>query len=267
MGDIGDLQVQTETRGHVSAAAVEAAVEKVRSALRVAPEPVLFARVKLTESADPAVERPAVAQVNIDLNGRLVRAQIAAETMNEAIDRLHDRLQARLERATRNWEAIRSRTAAPAPHEWRHQSPRSRPLPYFPRPPGEREVIRHKSYALKRLNPEEAIADMELLDYDFHLFTEDETGQDSVVYRSDGGYRLAQADPQPRRLGPLDSSITMSELPAPVLTVAEAATSLEALGRPFLFFVDTATGRGNLIYHRYDGHYGLITPAVAEAGA
>ena len=51
----------------------------------VASEPVLFARVKLTMSADPAVERPAVAQVNIDLNERLIRAQAAGATMRETI--------------------------------------------------------------------------------------------------------------------------------------------------------------------------------------
>jgi hypothetical protein len=28
-----------------------------------------------------------------------------------------------------------------------------------------------------------------------------------------------------------------------------------------LFFVNAGTGRGNLIYYRYDGHYGLIAPA------
>lgn len=259
------MQVQTETRGEVSAAAVGSAVEKVRSALRAAHKPVLFARVKLSMSADPAVERPAVSQVNIDLNGRLIRAQAAAETMNEAIDRMRDRLRVRLDRAARNWEAIRGRAAAPAPHEWRHQSLRTRRRPYFPRPPEEREVIRHKSYALRRLTSDEAITDMELLDYDFHLFTEEETDQDSVVYRTDSGYRLAQADPQSRRLRPLDASITVSELPAPVLTLAEATTRLEALGRPFLFFVEAATGRGNLIYHRYDGHYGLITPADTKS--
>ena len=36
---------------------------------------------------------------------------------------------------------------------------------------------------------------------------------------------------------------------------------LEALGYPFLFFVNSDTSRGNLIYHRHNGHYGLITPA------
>ena len=145
MGDLRDLPVQTETGGDVPAV-VGSAVEKVRSALRAAHEAVLFVRVRLTAAAGPAVERPAVAQVDIDLNG----------------------------------------------------------------------------------------------------------------------YRLAQADPRPRRLGPLDPSITVSEIPAPVLTLAEATTRLEALGRPFLFFVDAAAGRGNLLYRRYDGHYGLITPANAK---
>ena len=69
-------------------------------------------------------------------------------------------------------------------------------------------MIRHKSYAPGRLTPDEAAADAELLDYDFHLFTEKSTGQDSV------------------------------------------------------FFVNAETGRGNVIYRRYDGHYGLITPVT-----
>jgi hypothetical protein len=43
--------------------------------------------------------------------------------------------------------------------------------------------------------------------------------------------------------------------------VTEAAARLEAAGQPFLFFVNAGTGRGNLIYHRYDGDYGLIGPA------
>ncbi|MBO1414556.1 sigma 54 modulation/S30EA ribosomal C-terminal domain-containing protein, partial [Streptomyces sp. FH025] len=32
--------------------------------------------------------------------------------------------------------------------------------------------------------------------------------------------------------------------------------------QPFVFYTDTSTGRGNVLYRRYDGHYGLITPAA-----
>jgi len=261
MTDARTLHVQTEIRGAVPVFATEVAVHKVRSLLRLAPEPVLFARIKLTMAADPAVERPAIAQANLDLNGRLVRVQAAAATMREAIDRMSDRLRIRLERAARNWEAIRGGKPVPLPHEWRHQSRPSSPKPYFPRPPEERTVIRHKAYALARQTPDEAITELELLDYDFYLFTERGTGQDSVVSRTPTGYWLVQVRPRRGRLGPVTAAITVSQHPAPRLTLAGARARLEALGQPFLFFVNSETRRGNLIYHRYDGNYGVITPA------
>lgn len=261
MADTQTVQVQTETRGNVPADGVSLAVQQVSSALRMASEPVLFARVKLTMSADPAVERPAMAQVNIDLNGRLIRAHAAGETMRVAIERSCDRLRIRLEHAARNWAALRGGQPMPGPGEWRHQSVPAPRLPYFPRPAQERTVVRHKSYSLAHETPDEAAADAELLDFDFHLFTEKSTGEDSVIYRAGHGHRLALARRRQRRLGPVDPSITVSKIPAARLSVAEATDRLEVLGQSFLFFVNTGTGRGNIIYHRYDGDYGLIEPA------
>jgi ribosome-associated translation inhibitor RaiA len=261
MADTQTVQVQAETQGAVPAGALSFATRQVSSLLRMAPEPVLFARVKLIMAADPAVGRPAIAQVNIDLNGRLIRAQAAGETMREAIHHACDRLRIRIQRAARNWAAIRGGQPVPGPGEWRHQSrPAPRP-PYYPRPPERRTIVRHKSYASAHETPDEAVADAELLDYDFHLFTEKSTGEDSVIYRSGDGYRLALAHPRTRRLGPADPSITISQTAAPRLSAAQAIARLDATGQPFLFFVNTETGRGNLIYHRYDGHYGLTSPA------
>ena len=104
---------------------------------------------------------------------------------------------------------------------------------------------------------------MELLDYDFHLFTEKRTGQDSVLYRAGPtGYRLAQIDPVPAaQLAPLQLPLTVSPQPAVHLHPDQAAERLGLLGLPFLFFVDTTRDRGSVLYHRYDGHYGLIAPA------
>ena len=81
-----------------------------------------------------------------------------------------------------------------------------------------------------------------------------------AIARTADGWRLALAHPRTGRLGPVDSSITVSDMSAPRLPVAEAAARLETAGQPFLFFVNAGTGRGNLIYHRYDDHYGLIAP-------
>ena len=261
MTDTQTLQVQTHAHGAVPEDAMDLAVLRVRAVLRLAAEPVLFARIKLTMAADPAVERPAIAQANVDMNGRPLRAQAAAETMRDAIEMLSDKLRIQLERAARNWAKLRGSQPVSEPGEWRHDSVPARRLPYFPRPIDERGVVRHKSYGLARMTPDEAAADMELLDYDFHLFTELSTSQDSVVYRADDRYRMAQIHPKADRLGLMDSDFTVSDVPAPKLDVAEAETRLEAFGQPFLFFVNAQTGRGNLIYHRYDGDYGLITPA------
>lgn len=139
--------------------------------------------------ADPTVQRPAIAQVTADLNGRPLRAQAEGRIMHEAVDHACDRLRVQLMRATRHWEAIRGGRPVPTPGEWRHQSLPARRLPYYPRPVEERDVMRRKSYALGRETPEEAAAEVELMDYHFHLFTERSTGQDSVICRTVSGYR------------------------------------------------------------------------------
>ncbi len=261
MADAETSEVQVRTQGQVPERDVSDAVRRVSSMLRMASEPVLFARVKLTMHADPAMERPAIAQINVDLNGRLVRVQAAEGTMRAAVEHACDRLRIRLERVARNWAALRGSVPVPAPGEWRHESTPAARLPYFPRPRSERVVMRHKSYTPAHETPDEAAAEADLLDYDFHLFTEKSTGEDSVIYRTSDGYRLALAHRRAARLGPVDSSIAVSQVPAARLTVSEAEDRLEALQQPFLFFVSDKTGRGNLIYHRYDGHYGLIEPA------
>jgi hypothetical protein len=52
----------------------------------------------------------------------------------------------------------------------------------------------------------------------------------------------------------------MSTQPPPRLSLDEAVDRLTMTGWPFVFFRDTATDRGAVVYHRYDGHYGLIQP-------
>jgi Sigma 54 modulation/S30EA ribosomal protein C terminus len=133
--------------------------------------------------------------------------------MREAVEHACDRLRIRLGRAARNWEAVRGGRPAAGPGEWRHQSLPAPRLPYFPRPPGERTVVRHKSCTLGRETPDEAAAEAELMDYDFHLFTEKSTGEDSVIYRTADGYRPL-AHRRTRQLGPVGPSITVSEMPA-----------------------------------------------------
>ncbi|MGO9382600.1 MAG: HPF/RaiA family ribosome-associated protein [Mycobacterium sp.] len=256
------FDVEVTTHGQLPGAE-DYARTKIGELGRLTHEPVLRAHVRLSEHGDPAVARRVIAQANLDVNGRLVRAQVESVTARDAIDRLEARLRHRLERSAQHWEAKRGGMPRVGPHEWRHQSePTDRPT-YFPRPEGERRIMRHKSYSLPTCTVEEAALEMELLDYDFHLFTEEGTKQDSVLYREGpAAYRLAQVDPESAdNLAPFELPLTISPQPAPRLTVDQAIERIGLLGLPFLFFVDTARDRGSVLYHRYDGHYGLIAPA------
>jgi ribosome-associated translation inhibitor RaiA len=219
---------------------------KIGKVIDHAPEPILFARVRLTRLADPALARPAVAEVIVDLNGRPVRAQVAAASMREAVDLLQNRLRERLRRVSRHWEARRGGMPRAEPHQWRHGSEPAR-RPEFPRPAEQREVVRHQTFARAAQTAEEAAADLEALDYEFHLFTDSTTGQEAVICRSDDRYRLVAREA------------------APGLTAREAIERLELTGAPFVFFADRSTGRGSVVYHRYDGHYGLLAPAASSS--
>jgi ribosome-associated translation inhibitor RaiA len=256
-----DIRVATDER--VPAGVVDYARDKIGTLLHLAPAPVLSARVQISRHGDPAVQHRVVAQANLDVNGRLVRAQAEGDSTEEAIDRLQARLRTRLDRVGENWEHRRGGMPSIEPHEWRHQSEPTHRHRWYPRPEDEREILRRKSFTLHRSTIDDAAWDMDLLDYDFYLFTESGTGQDSVLYRAGAtGYRLAQLTP-PRTgdLAPHRIPLTIRTQPAPALTTEGAVERLNLLDLPFLFFLDAGHHRGAVLYHRYDGHYGLILAA------
>lgn len=227
-------------------------------------EPILHARVKLAHSADPARgQRAVTAQANIDINGRLMRAQVTAPSADEGLDLLGNVLQHRISRFAQHWEAIRGGVPRAAPHEWRHASePAHRPV-FFPRPSQERQVVRHKAFEVARSTPDEAIEDLELMGYDFQLFTDLESDQDSVVYRGGPtGYRIAQLVPDAGRRWLTAEPLSVSTRPAPELDEDEAIERMNLAELPFLFYRDSASRRGHVLYRRYDGHYGIITPSA-----
>ncbi len=103
------VPVRTGSRGKVPEGAEELAVTRIHSVLRHVAKPVLSARVALMMSADPAVAFPAAAHATIDVNGRIVRAAGAGQTMPEAIGRMTDRLRMQLDRTVHARRSLASR--------------------------------------------------------------------------------------------------------------------------------------------------------------
>jgi hypothetical protein len=256
--------VEVVTSGEFGEAEVAYAREKLTRLLRLVEEPVLFARITLRRFGDPARERPVNVKAAVDVNGTPVRVHIAAHEVREAVDLVERRLRDKLEHRAERIEARRQGVLVAEPGEWRHGMLPIRRPEYFERPPEEREVIRRKTFAVDELTPDEAAFDMEMLDYDFYLFRDLASGGDALLERlPDGTYRITRLRPAEGPTPPSAIALSEAPAPAPTLTLEEAIARLDAAGERFVFFADAATGRGMVVYRRYDGHYGVLEPADA----
>ncbi|MGW6725641.1 sigma 54 modulation/S30EA ribosomal C-terminal domain-containing protein [Nocardia sp. NPDC055029] len=150
---------------------------------------------------------------------------------------------------------------------------RPRPWPDPTRPAlavaGPGRLTRRKMVAPVTCGPYAAAQVMDAMDYDVHFFVDAETGQDAVVYRAGPyGVRMArQRELRPPRAGVgVDTTpIILTPRCAPVLTEPEAVIRMCGYGLPFLFYTDDGSGRGHLLYRRYDADLTLLTPADSGA--
>lgn len=207
------------------------------------------ARVRLKTA--PCGRGPMVMQVNLSVGGR--PARVAAVT--DGIDDLSPALR-RLDRQI-------IRLGAPwRPRPW--PDPTRRLLTV----PPDADIARRKSPVLQRITPLEAVEVMDAMDYDAHLFTDAETGEDAIVYRAGpSGLRLARQRHvfppgwawSPGVSGP-PLPLIVNSLATPVLGESDAVDRARDHGPRLLFYTDPETGRGNLLYPRHDGNLGLLSP-------
>ncbi|WP_433560341.1 sigma 54 modulation/S30EA ribosomal C-terminal domain-containing protein [Nocardia sp. CA-151230] len=199
------------------------------------------ASLRLTR--DARVEGTSLAQVNLCVAGTPVRCQIegpGALVLRLAAERLDRSLNRQLAQALPRWAPDPARAPLVTVGE-------------------ERPIVRRKHCVPRRCDPATAVATMDALDYDAHLFTDLDTGEDAIVYWAGPlGVRMAR---QHRLCPPRDFEhlpMTMNPHPTRILTESAAAVRLCGHGLPFLFFTDADDGRGRLLYRRYDGDLGLV---------
>jgi ribosomal subunit interface protein len=255
------IQVDVTMRGEVPGGARAHAEERIGALDRLVEIPVLGARVVLVQEANPRIERPARAEGEIDLNGPMIRAKVADLDSTSAINSLAQRLERQLRSfVDRRTDRARRPTERQA-GEWRRSSLATERPDYFPRAPEEREIVRRKTFATHPLTPAEAAEEMEFLDHDFYLFIESETGADAVAYHRDDG-RLGVIGPSGIGWSGESAGIVHEEsrMSGPT-RLEDAVAEMNVLNHRFMYFTDAASGRGHVIYMRYDGHYGLIEPA------
>jgi hypothetical protein len=191
---------------------------------------------------------PGLVQVNLRVYGAPARIQVPGPSVVGAISAAAIRLDRQVSRLGTAWEP------------WPWPDPERRALGV----PGAAPITRYKTYRLPRAHPCLAAARMAAGDYDVYLYTDADTGEDAVVYRSGpAGLCLSRQYTRRPPTAPGTLALTVNPRPVPELSPEQAAARLAGGWLPFVFFTDPGTGRGNLVYRRYDGDLALIRPPAA----
>lgn len=263
------LPVEISVDGQVTQRSRERALERMRKVLEKVDAPVLHVRIRLVNAVDSGRDEPALASIMLDINGDPIRAEMSHTDLDAAIDSLGDRLKHQIERMTSLRDTLRRRGPGSASGEWRHGDlPTERPA-HYPRPVEERQVVRHKTFTTVEATIDEAIFDMESLDYDFFLYTDLASGQEGFITRGEEGIyqiRLQEGLDEDTFVRTVASAIEPHAEGAPTLSLAEARGLLDENPDPWVFFSDADSARGHVLYRRYDGHYGLLTPRSEPDG-
>lgn len=252
------VAISVTTKGDVSHDAVELLDRHLRRLAEQMALPMLSASATLIHHRDPARERPVQASATIELNGHWERASVEASEEVEAVDLLD----AKLRRIVTRYNERRQRKGRlHVPSEggeghWRHGDLPTRRAPWPELPDEERTIVERALYGPESRTVAEAEFDLEALGQTFTLFVDEGTGQDSLLCKNgDGSLELVQLDP------PDDSGDTV------VLEVAAAIEQLILTGHQLVLFRSAQTGRGSVVYHRRDGHYGLVQLGIGGGNA
>ena len=220
---------------------------------------LLDGSVRLEMSPDPAHPRPARARANLLVHATPLRASVTATTIDEAIDLLDGRLRHRLDHMAQHRRALRRRGPDHEPGQWRHGDRGDRAVPFrHPEP----LLVHRSNWVPEGEDLDEAIWDLETMDWNFCLFRNVD-GIASVVWRRDDGtYGLREAVRAPEVAPPLPdavAAVTRDPRPFPMMSLDQARHRLDLEGRAWLAFVDEADGEPGVVYRRRDGHDGLVT--------
>lgn len=250
------------THGKVPHGAVDYAKRKIEALYKAAPRPVLHAAIRLEREGKPGLERPAVTEVSLDVSGRDVRAKVAAPTLHESVDFVEDRLRRQLKRLGEISITKGRRPKVREDGEWRHgDEPLHRPV-WRERSAGERQIVRRKTFAVGEMTPDEAVFEMEQLDHDFYLFVNIDTHEDNLVERlDDGTYLLTELRTHDTQLDGCVAPIKAAAAVPPEVDTDDATELLAVGSANSVFYLDKDSGRGHVLYRRFDGNYGLIVPA------
>jgi putative sigma-54 modulation protein len=145
--------------------------------------------VHLSVARNPRITSKQAAEVTIYANGAVIRAEEKSENLYASIDLVADKIARKL----RKYKERRN-SKTPIKTALAFGEPVPDDLPVDNRAPElPTQVVRNKYFAMNLMSIEDAVEQLELVDHDFFVFRNAETGEINVVYeRNHGGYGVIQ---------------------------------------------------------------------------
>lgn len=138
---------------------------------------IVDVNVELSVAKNPRIKNNQQVTVTTSVNGLLLRAEESSTNMYAAIDLVADKL----ERQLKKYERKRSDRSAIVKTAVAMGVDTTSP----DEDEEEGRIIKNKQLAVKPMSPEEAAAQMDLMDYNFMLFRNQETNGLNIIYKLD----------------------------------------------------------------------------------
>jgi putative sigma-54 modulation protein len=134
-----------------------------------------------------------IVEVQLDLDGTLLRAEARTPDILLSIDQVADKLEEQVRRLKEKMKRHKGKADAPTVATVLQELPEEAEPTEIGTPlPG---VVRRKRFAIKAMGVDESVLQMELLNHDFFAFLNADTGEPNVLYRRrDGDYGLLELE-------------------------------------------------------------------------
>jgi putative sigma-54 modulation protein len=177
-----NIDLSQEMRAHID--------HKLGKISRILATPIMDFSVVFREEKTKDPQNRFVAQLTLDSNGTMLRAEERGDSLLTVVDKLEQTMMRRIEhykgklagRGRGKPSALRTGFQEPAPLE--EGASETAPT-----------IVRVKHFTIKPMPEDEAVEQMELLGHDFFIFVNQKTGSVNVVYkRNDGNYGLIEPE-------------------------------------------------------------------------
>lgn len=150
--------------------------------------------VHLSVARNSRIERKHKAEVTVFANGTVIRAQEGSENLYASIDMVADKIARQLRRykekhlAKHGNSQVRQEEIEDSENVIEINDLNSDRTPELPE-----TVVRSKYFTMTPMTAQEALEQLQLIDHDFYMFQNSETGEINVIYsRNHGGYGVIQ---------------------------------------------------------------------------